>query len=146
MMEQQKTMVVCSRAFKHPVQRVFEAFLDPMTLAKWYGPSYTTVGILNVEPVVGGEYAIELRSERYGSMFTRGIYHEIERFKRLVFSFRFDPDVSLAGDSLVTVEFEEQNGHTLVTLRQVLEKVIDPAGRTQGWDDSLEKLAQILGG
>lgn len=144
MKDLEKTIVMCSHEFAFPVERVFEAFLDPVTLTKWYGPRDSTVGKLSLNPVVGGNYAIELISARHGRLLTKGVYHVIDRYRRLQFSFQFEPDITLAGDSLVTVDFEHQNGRTRIALRQVMEKLIDPIGRTQGWEQSFERLQAFL--
>jgi hypothetical protein len=38
----------------------------------------------------------------------------------------------------------ERTEGTEVTVLQVLEKIIDPTGRTQGWIDLLDKLDELL--
>ena len=97
-----------------------------------------------MEPIVGGRFDIELISEKFGSLWTRGFFKEIQPNRKLVYTFIFDPDLTLAGDSVVTVDFVEGDHGTEVTVLQVLEKVIDPTGRTQGWKDLLDKLDELL--
>ena len=143
-METPYSIVRCQRLFKHPVAKLFEAFLNPAILRNWYGPRNTSVGDLQVEPIVGGRFDVELRSERFGSLWARGFFQEIVPHQRLVYSFIFDPDLTSAGDSVVTVSFTESAEGTEVTVMQVLGKVIDPTGRTQGWADLLEKLDLLL--
>ncbi|MBP6638673.1 MAG: SRPBCC domain-containing protein [Bacteroidia bacterium] len=140
----ERSMVRCQKTFNHPVNKVFEAFLDPTLLCKWYGPRFAYVGELFVEPIVGGRFDIELISEKFGSLWTRGFFKEIQPNRKLVYTFIFDPDLTLAGDSVVTVDFVEGDHGTEVTVLQVLEKVIDPTGRTQGWKDLLDKLDELL--
>jgi uncharacterized protein YndB with AHSA1/START domain len=139
-----RSMVRCQKTFKHPVTKVFEAFLNPVLLCQWYGPRYTEVGELFVEPIVGGRFDVELISERFGSLWTRGFFKEISPNRKLVYTFIFDPDITAAGDSVVTVNFEEGLEGTEVTVLQVLEKIIDPTGRTEGWRDLLDKLEELL--
>lgn len=143
-MESPYSIVRCQRMFKHPVARLFEAFLNPAILRNWYGPRDTTVGKLQVEPVIGGRFDVELLSERFGSLWARGSFREIVLHQRLVYTFIFDPDLTSAGDSVVTVSFAEAGDGTEVTVVQVLGKLIDPTGRTQGWTDLLEKLDLLL--
>ncbi len=138
------SMVRCQRVYKHPAEKVFAAFLSPATLRHWYGPRDMVVGDLQVEPVVGGKFDIELISERFGRLWTRGFFQEITPFERLVYTFIFDPDLGAAGDSVVTVSFNEVAAGTEVTVLQVLQKVIDPRGRTQGWTDILANLDAFL--
>ena len=144
MQNEMRSMVRCQKVFKHPVNKVFEAFLNPVLLCQWYGPRYAEVGELFVEPVVGGRFDVELISERFGSLWTRGFFKEITQNRKLVYTFIFDPDLTAAGDSVVTVEFVERTEGTEVTVLQVLEKIIDPTGRTQGWIDLLDKLDEML--
>lgn len=143
-MMEKTTMVRLERQFSHPAARVFNAFLEPETLPKWYGPRFATVGATVVEPVVGGRFDVELLSDRFGSMWVKGHFKEIKPYDRLVFTFIFDPDPSDAGDSVVTVEFKEQQGQTQVVLLQVLGRPIDPRGRTEGWTDIFDKLDAFL--
>lgn len=139
-----RSIVRCQKTFHHPVGKVFEAFLNPAILCNWYGPRNTKVGAMQVEPSVGGKFDIELISERFGSLWTRGFFKEISPNKKLVYTFIFDPDITSAGDSVVTVDFLERPNGTEVIVLQVLEKVIDPTGRTQGWIDLLDKLEELL--
>jgi uncharacterized protein YndB with AHSA1/START domain len=144
MMDSPKTMVRCQRAIPHPANKVFEAFLNPAILRQWYGPRNTTVGDLQVEPYVGGRFDIELISERFGRLWVRGFFKEITPYSQLCYSFIFDPDLTAAGDSLVTVSLQENEGNTEVNVVQTLEKAIDPTGRTQGWQDILDNLTALL--
>lgn len=144
MMEAPSTMVRCQRDIPHPASKVFEAFLNPAILRQWYGPRNTTVGDLQVEPHVGGRFDLELLSEKFGQLWVRGFFKEITPYSKLTYSFMFDPDLFSAGDSLVTVSLQENAGNTQVNVVQVLEKVIDATGRTQGWLDILGNLEMLL--
>ena len=138
------TMLRVHREFTHPAQKVFEAFLNPATLRFWYGPNNASVGEMKLEPVVGGRFDVELVSEKFGNLWVRGFFKEIIPYSKLCYTFIFDPDLFAAGDSMVTVQFTEQNGKTEVNVVQALQKEIQPQGRTDVWNDMLQKLEELL--
>lgn len=108
--------VVVSRKFSVPAARVFEAWLDPDMLAKFMipGPDMS-VPKATADPRVGGEFEIIMQAGDQ-QIPHRGIYKEINRHSRLVFT--WDSPFSTA-DSTVTLDFEEVAGGTELTLTHV---------------------------
>ena len=78
------------KQFRHPPERVFDAFLDPARVGDWL--FHTPEGVMeqtDFDPVVGGSFAI---FERRGADLARhfGRFVEIDRPERIVFDFWVD--------------------------------------------------------
>lgn len=133
------------KRFRHPRERVFEAFLDPARVGAWL--FHTPDGVMertDYDPRPGGAFAIfEQRGEALARHFGRFI--EIERPSRVVFDFWVDeaPDEP----TRVTVNFEPDAGGCLVVLTHDLAPAWAAyADRTTaGWAmilDSLERVTE----
>jgi uncharacterized protein YndB with AHSA1/START domain len=83
-----KTVVTVERRITASPQKVFDAFLDP-SVARHFFFATTTGEMLEAEtePRVGGRYAFTERRPTMGDVRHVGEYLEIDRPRRLVFSF-----------------------------------------------------------
>ncbi|WP_298822334.1 SRPBCC domain-containing protein [uncultured Roseibium sp.] len=136
--------VVVSRRFSAPAARVFEAWLDPDMLAKFMIPGTNmSVPKATADPRVGGEFEIIMQADDQ-EIPHRGIYKEISRHSRLVFT--WDSPFSIAG-STVTLDFQEVADGTELTLTHV--KFPSEESRDNhhaGWGKILETLDLSLSG
>lgn len=133
------------KRFRHPRERVFDAFLDPDCVGEWL--FHTPGGVMertDYDPRPGGSFAI---FERRGADVARhfGRFAEVERPERLVFDFWVDeaPDEP----TRVTVRFLPDGDGCLVTLSHDLAPAwASYAGRTTaGWTMILDGLARAMG-
>lgn len=137
--------VTLTRGFAVDPERLFDAWLDPETLGAWLfkTPEGEMVRV-EADPRVGGSYAIVERREGEDVVHT-GIYEEIERPSRLVFTLQ----VPKYSDSTarVTVEVAASEGGCALTLTQTVPpEVADMAEQIeQGWAAILEALSARLG-
>lgn len=142
-------VLVVSYRFDAPREDVFDAWLDAIQLAKWMGPRGVRAEIDIVEPKVGGRYRIIMHPEPGGTPTVSGIYREISRPDRLVFSWAWEnahPDGSAGVETIITVTFEDEDGKTKMTLRQEgLETTESRDSHEHGWTGSFDKLAEALG-
>jgi uncharacterized protein YndB with AHSA1/START domain len=138
--------VVLTRVFDAPLELVFRVWTEPAHLARWWGPRGFTNPICESDLRPGGAYRIVMRAPDGSEYPCQGIYKEIERPRRLVFT-----NNAIGGDGtpvlegLTTVLFTEQGGQTKLTLRTRAKAVVDFAraylsGMEAGWAQSLEKL------
>ena len=96
------------KRFRHPAQRVFDAFLDPATVGGWLFA--TPGGVMertDYDPRPGGSFAI---FERRGAELARhfGRFAEIDRPERVVFDFWVDETPE--APTRVAVRFEPTRG------------------------------------
>ena len=128
-----------SKRIAAPPARVFEAWLDPEMLAKFMTPGRDmTVPRAATDPVEGGRFDIAMKTAN-AEIPHSGTYREITRHSRLVFT--WESPFSAPG-STVTLDFEEVEGGTQVTLKHVKftseERRDNHAG---GWTSILDQLA-----
>jgi uncharacterized protein YndB with AHSA1/START domain len=140
--------VVVSHWIDAPRERVFDAWIDPVKLAQWWGPNGFTNTRCEIEPRPGGRVYIEMIRDADGKRFPLdGEVEAVEAPSRLVFRARgYNPanDTTTIEDR-VTASFVEKNGKTLVTVHlhvlAVAPAFMEAAERMNvGWSQSLQKL------
>ena len=129
------------RVIPGPIEEVFDAWLDPVSMKQWMKPGPMTLSEATVDPVVGGKYALTFAGE--GQVIPHeGEYREITRPHRLVFTWKS----AGTGDTVVTIAFakvaDRKTKLTLTHERFVSEAVRD--GHRSGWGGILEKLEQTM--
>lgn len=138
-----KTIIHCKRLFKHPVEKVFEAFLSPLHVKEWFGPKEITIGQVMLTPVVGGNLDIEMISST-GILWVRGIFREIILHKKISYAYHYVPDAPGLGESLVNFYFSGNENETEIELVQEIYKSINAEGRTRGWEGGFDKMEIFL--
>jgi uncharacterized protein YndB with AHSA1/START domain len=94
---------------------------------------------------VGGEYRFRIDTDNYGEVEASGVFHEIKRPSRLVYTWRWsDPRLDV-DETLIKVEFVDVNGDTEVRFRhEGLPAVEDRDGHNDGWNRSFDKLVKLF--
>ncbi len=126
-----------------PPRKVFEAWLDPKALRRFMCPAAGThVSRAECDPRVGGKFLIVMNVGGQ-DLPHRGEYLEIERYTRLVFTWRS----AAAGEgSRVTVRFAEiADGQTMVTLEHVGLPDAQLLSHHNGWSYILAELSALDG-
>ncbi len=119
-----------SRRFAASRERVFDAWFDPDAVGAWLFATPDGVSKrVEIDARVGGGFAIhEQRGDALATHF--GAYHEIVRPRRIVFSFRTDPQ---GISSTVAVDIEPDGaGGSLLTLTHELDPELGGRRRRQG--------------
>jgi uncharacterized protein YndB with AHSA1/START domain len=138
-----------TRVFDAPRDLVFEVWTNPDHLARWWGPNGFTTESYTVNLTAGGRWRFCMRNGDDGvEYWARGVYHEIRRPERLVFSFAWEQPKGTPGhDTLVTVSFSDRDGKTEMTFHQaIFETVEDRDGHEEGWCSSFDDLLTYLKG
>ena len=107
------------RTFDAPVALVFRIWEDRDHMIRWLGPKNFTCTHLESDFRPGGKWRGCIVSDEYGESWMGGEYREIEKDKRLVYSFAWDdgPDQPRL-ETTVTVTFAEENGRTVQRFHQ----------------------------
>ena len=134
--------VTVRREIAATADELFDAWLDPQSLATWMRPGGITRSVATVDARVGGAYEILMHTAS-GVIRHTGTYVEIARPRRLVFTWASPGTYQT--DSLVTVEFVLKPHSTEVVLTH--ERLPDDqvASHTGGWTDALVLLDKTLG-
>jgi uncharacterized protein YndB with AHSA1/START domain len=131
-----------TRVFKAPVSLVFRIWEDPQHLVRWWGPKGFTCTSFELDFRPGGKWRACIESKRHGPGYSSGEFREIEKEKRIVFTFSWEGgDAGRSGvGTLVTVTFKEMDGNTIQTFHQTPFPNIE--GRDShviGWSQLLDK-------
>ena len=142
--QQSERTLEIRRTFRAPRPRVFDAWTRAEELQRWFAPGPLTTAVAESDLRVGRRYRITMRAPDGAEHTVTGIYHVIERPKRLVYSWRWE-DKPSAGESTVTVEFNDLGASTEVVLRhEGLPNDKEVADHQHGWNGCLEKLEKAI--
>lgn len=137
-------MIEVRRRFAATPEQVFDAWTEPEVLHEWWsaGPSHRP-GRAEVDLRVGGTYRLSMIDGDGVETIMGGEYVEVLRPTRLAFTWRWEAgnDHTDGTTSLVEIDFEEDGGATLVTLRHsglVTTESIERHER--GWNGCLDSL------
>jgi uncharacterized protein YndB with AHSA1/START domain len=133
--------LIIRRSFDAPASLVFALWSEPEHMRHWMGPKGFDCPEAEIDFRVGGAYRATIRSAEHGEDRFGGVYREIERDKRLVFTFTWDNKGPSAGvEMLVTVTFEERNGKTVQTFHQTQFFSTERRdAHARGWDTIFDK-------
>jgi uncharacterized protein YndB with AHSA1/START domain len=136
-------VVVVRRVIGVPREQVFDAWLDPSSLARWMRPSPGSTATAEVDPRVGGTFRIAMIHGE-GSVEHTGEYLVIERPSRLSFTW-----ISVNTDhtpTVVTVEFLQHDDGTELVLTHRRLPASRVAAHRNGWREIVRKLDGVLTG
>jgi len=144
--------VVVTRIYHAPRALVWRAWTEPEHLKQWWGPHFFDVGAVDVDLRKDGKLRIEMIGPDASAPVMEAVFREITPPERLSFLASILPDERGVPqlEVLTTTTFAEENGKTIVTVRnQILrlvgEAVAAVAGMDEGWSQSLERLGGHLG-
>lgn len=151
--------VLISRHFDAPRELVFDAWIDPRQLVRWYAPPGCSIEFRSFDPRPGGTFLSCIRTADGHECWCRGVYRTINRPVQIVHSMivsnergetispvaaGMDPD--WPQETVVTVTFVEREGGTLLTLHQsVSEALARRTGAHPSWLAMLDRLAELVG-
>ncbi len=162
-----KQELLITRVFDAPREKVWRAWTEPEKIMKWWGPENFTSPVAKVNFKVGGEYLYCMRGKAspdqpVTDFWSGGKYLEIIPYEKIVCTDRFSNengdliDPVLFGvpeefpkENIMTVNFYKLGNKTRLTIlyetdsEAELEAMINTKMK-EGWEASLEKLAQSL--
>jgi uncharacterized protein YndB with AHSA1/START domain len=138
-----------TRVFDAPRSMVFDAWTKPELLKRWLGVFGSwTFAVCEVDLRVGGKYRFVWRGKDGNEMGMGGVYREIVRPERIVYTEKFD-DPWYEGDAIDTTTFVERAGKTTMTTtvlyasKEIRDAVLKSPMET-GVAKSYDKLAEVL--
>lgn len=156
--------VVASHTFNAPREAVFEAWTDPAKWAQWFAPDPMTAKA-ETDPRPGGHYVFVMRDEEGTDFKSTGVYEEVVKPERIVFTDSVsempsdfldmvnqargtEPGTPIA-DGRTTVTFEESAEGTRMTFSEKFDskKTRDAWVQMQmveGLEAGFEKLEKVL--
>lgn len=121
---------------------VYAAWTEPEMMRQWFCPRDLELVSAEADVRVGGRFRAAM-SNGQETYTVNGIYREVVPGERLVFSHQWEEgDAAL---TLVTVEFTDQDGGTLVSLRhQGFRDQQSQKGHTEGWQSTFDSLVDFM--
>jgi len=159
-MNKSNNELIITRVFDAPRERVWKAWTDSEMLKRWWGPKGFSSPVAKFDLKVGGKYLNCMRSPEGKDYWSTGVYRKIMEPEQLIMTDSFADQegnvvpathYGLGADfpleMQISVMFEEQTGRTKLTLKHsgtagVNEK--DLSDMEQGWNQSFDKLAELL--
>jgi uncharacterized protein YndB with AHSA1/START domain len=131
------------RTFRARPERVFDAWTDPELLRRWWAaqPDWTSPAA-EVDAREGGRYSLSMQEPDGGTVHTvAGEYREVERPKRLVYTWAWQDADADDNETLVTVEFHEEGEATRVVLtHEGFSNEDSRRNHEHGWNGCLDNL------
>lgn len=150
--------VFIERDFDAPRALVFQAWIDPERLVRWYAPHGCTTRFQTFDPRPGGTFHSCIRSSEGHECWCRGTFKEIVPPERLVYTLAIadangnlvsptdmgmDPD--WPAETTLTVTFDDLNGRTRLTLRQTVDEALArKTGAHPSWLQMFDRLNELL--
>jgi uncharacterized protein YndB with AHSA1/START domain len=144
--------LVITRIFNAPRQLVWKAWTEPGHFKKWWGPKEYTCPYCSIDLKVGGKYLASMQSEDGKKIWSTGTYREIKPQRKIVYTDSFaDSKGNIVPGSdynmpempmelIVTIEFEEADGKSNMSLHHAGLPVAMADDCIKGWQSSFDKL------
>jgi uncharacterized protein YndB with AHSA1/START domain len=145
------------RTFNASIDKVWNLWIDPEAMKKWWSPKDFTAPVIKNDPRVNGTFLFSMRSPKGEMFWNTGTYKEIIPGKKIVSTMSFSDEngrvvpgseVKVPGvwpdEILVTVEFKTVEGKTQVTIQEVGIPLIMKLMAKMGWEQQLDKFEVLL--
>jgi uncharacterized protein YndB with AHSA1/START domain len=153
-----------TRVLAAPRTLVWQAWTEPRHVLHWWGPQGFTNPVCELDVRPGGAYRITMRGADGVDYPITGVFKEIVPPERLVMTMdcsghpdawhkMIDPTRKAGenpvGQMLQTVTFEDVGGQTRLSIRTrfgtvAIRDAMAKLGMTEGWSQSLDRLAALL--
>jgi uncharacterized protein YndB with AHSA1/START domain len=139
------TAVIIERTLSASPDRVFKAFTNPASLAKWWGMKDSCIIHCEADAKVGGKWRIGTISSAGKEHWVHGFYREVVPPSRLVFTWIWEPPNTSTPEMLVDITLVGNDRQT--NIRIIHKSLTTDRSRLmhkQGWLDSLDALSNLL--
>ena len=135
-----------TRVFDAPRELVFDALTNPEHLPHWFGLRAWTLPVCEIDLRPGGKWRYVMRGPDGQEMGMSGVYREIERPERLVYTESFD---DYPGETINTGVLTEEDGKTTFTATVLYESkehrdAVIESGMQSGAAETFDRLAEHL--
>lgn len=136
-----------SRILQADAETLFRAWTDPDELMHWWcqeGDGWAFAGA-SVDLRVGGSYRLAMTGPDGRPHVAVGVYREVQRPTRLVFTWDWESPANQVGETLVSIELTPRSGkQTHVVLTHERLPIARMGRHEQGWTELLNLLERRL--
>lgn len=137
--------LVIMRVFQAPRDLVWKAWTDPQYAVQWWGPKHHPATHLEMDVRPGGHWNGRLCSAEGVVLTHRGVFREVTKPERLVFTFAWDEEGERGLETIVTITFTDQGDKTLMTFRQIpFQSAEERDGHRGGWTSAFDRFDEQL--
>ena len=143
--------LILTRMIDAPPDKVYRAWIEPELMQQWFVPAPWTIASVDTDVRPGGHSLVVMRSPEGSEFPNHGIYLEVVKNQRLVFTdaYRKAWEPSEKPFMTVIVTFENVDGKTRYTARAQHWSVADreaheAMGFHTGWAAAAEQLAALV--
>jgi uncharacterized protein YndB with AHSA1/START domain len=140
--------MVITRVVEAPPEMVWNAWVDPKQVVKWWGPKgfSTTIHEMNVKP--GGVWNLTMHGPNGVDYPNHSVFVEVVKYEKIVFDHGGAKGGGPEASFRATWTFEDLDGKTKVTINMVfpsaeaLQLVVKSYGAVEGGKQTLGRLAE----
>jgi uncharacterized protein YndB with AHSA1/START domain len=137
-------MVTVRRVLPAPPDIVYDEWLDPVGMLEWMCPRPAKAVKISLEPAVGGLLRIDIEDRGF-SLYVSGMFTELDRPRRLRFTWSCSAWADPSVQSLVTVTLEDHGaGETMMTIEHEQLPPEEVDGHRHGWDTIAVQLGGVI--
>lgn len=137
--------VIIDRIFDAPARTVFDQWIAADGLRAWFAPDGFDVMLVEVHPVPGGRWQVEMRSDEGEVYVEYGDYRELRPGERLVLTLTQGLGAEIGPRTTVSVDFVGLDGRTeMHFIQEGLETVERRDDNIEGWRECFDKLEARL--
>jgi uncharacterized protein YndB with AHSA1/START domain len=143
--------LVLTRMIDAPPEKVFRAWTEPELMKQWFTPTPWTTTHVETDLRPGGASLVVMRSPEGAEFPNRGVYLEVVKNERLVFTDAYTSAWEPAEKPFMTVviTFENIDGRTKYTARarhwtDKDREAHEQMGFHSGWAQVAEQLAELV--
>jgi len=145
--------LVLVRLIDAPPEKLFRAWTEPALLKQWFCPKPWSVASAELDVRPGGANVIVMCSPEGQEFPNRGVYLDVVRNERLVFTDAYTTAWEPFEKPFMTgiITFEDEGGKTRYTARTLHWSVADrktheEMGFHEGWGKATDQLAELVAG
>jgi uncharacterized protein YndB with AHSA1/START domain len=147
--ELSRQAVFMARFLRAPRDLVFDALVEPEHLARWCGPSDFKPSVCEVELWQDGAHRSVLRGPHGKELTLSGVYREVRRPARLVYTERFEVEPHSSHEHIIDITLTARGGGTalILTERPQAAKELGATMQIGAWEanlQSLDRLAELV--
>ncbi len=143
--------LVLTRIIDAPPEKVFRAWTEPELVKQWFAPKPWTTSVAEMELRPGGSNLIVMRSPEGEEFPNPGVYLEVVKNKKLVFTDAYTSAWVPSEKPFFTavITFEDEGGKTKYTARAIHWTIEDrkkheEMGFHEGWGICTDQLAELV--
>ena len=142
--------IISERTFNAPIDKVFEAFVNPDLIKQWWGGHKYETELELYEPKAGGSWKFVQTDEDGNKWSFHGTFHEVNaKEHRAIQTFEFDGLPEKGHVAMDTMVLTEEDGKTTMRTVSVFQSVADrdgmvASGMQDGYDDGMDVFASLV--